>query len=82
MSWNGVVETQECLWECFRLFDINSYYYCNSGTMGYCCAPDSFDSNCLTNECSNDLMTPELSYAYCFKSNKCGDLELKALGTR
>ena len=72
MSWNGIVETKECLWECFRLFDLNTYFYCNTGSQGYCCSPESTSTNCRTSSCSNSLATRQLSYAYCSKSDLCG----------
>ena len=82
MSWNGVVETTECMYECFRLFSVDSYFYCNTGSTGYCCAPDSTNANCKTSTCSKSLASKDLSYAYCFKSDLCGSSDLSATTSR
>ena len=79
MSWNGVVETTECMYECFRLFSVDSYFYCNTGSTGYCCAPDSTNANCKTSTCSKSLASKDLSYANCFRSDKCATSDLYAI---
>ena len=81
MQWQGMIETTQCFYECFRLFDVNSYFYCNNGSKGYCCAPNSSNANCKTSTCSSSLASKELSYANCFRNNICGDQTITATKT-
>ena len=78
MQWQGMIETTQCFYECFRLFDVNSYFYCNNGSKGYCCAPNSSNANCKTSTCSSSLASKELSYAYCFQGSSCGSQDVQA----
>lgn len=53
MQWLKYIETNNCLVDCFRIFDPSTSYFCTDGSnTGYCCSNSASTTKC-SGTCSN-----------------------------